>query len=375
MRESNGLEEAIGLIYDTALDRAAWPRVLSRLAGLFDCTFADSFQRTFDYKHFSGVAHGLDERDYQDVFLGYWVKRNVWGSCRPVIRAGDIVTTREMTPVDELRRSDMYQEYLGPRGLHEGLRLDIWAGEGWIEDVSLLRPWSKGPYTAKERQTAQALMPHLQRSTAVARRLREADSMLDAGLSALEGVRTAMLLVSEQGRVVHCNRAGLQVLSAADGLASTPFGLQASTPGASAKLARAIGAAAGQAGDEARSGALRLPRPSGGPAYSVVTLPLRQAVEAPDVRQLKTAAVLVCVIDPAAGAMVKQSELMAMFAFTQAEASLAADLLDGLELREIAERRGRSINTLRTQLARLMAKTDTRRQAELVGLLARVQFG
>lgn len=375
MRENNGLEEAIGLIYDTALDRAAWPRVLSRLAGLFDCTFVDSFQRTFDYRHFSGVAHGLDERDYQDVFLGYWVKRNVWGSRRPVIRAGDVVTTREMTPVEELRRSDMYQEYLGPRGLHEGLRLDIWAGEGWIEDVSLLRPWSKGPFTANERQTAQALMPHLQRSTAVARRLREADSMMDAGLSALEGVRTAMLLVSEQGRVVHCNRAGLQVLAAADGLASTPFGLQAATPGASAKLALAIGAAAGQAGDEARSGALRLPRPSGGPAYSVVTLPLRQAVEAPDVRQLRTAAALVCVIDPAAGAMVRQSELMAMFAFTQAEASLAADLLDGLELREIAERRGRSINTLRTQLARLMAKTDTRRQAELVGLLARVQFG
>ena len=51
---------------------------------------------------------------------------------------------------------------------------------------------------------------------------------------------------------------------------------------------------------------------------------------------------------------------------------LAGELLAGFDLREIAERSGRSFNTVRTHLARLLAKTDTRRQSDLVRLLARL---
>jgi DNA-binding CsgD family transcriptional regulator len=47
-------------------------------------------------------------------------------------------------------------------------------------------------------------------------------------------------------------------------------------------------------------------------------------------------------------------------------------LLAGFDLREIAQRSGRSFNTVRTHLARLLAKTDTRRQSDLVRLLARL---
>ena len=57
------------------------------------------------------------------------------------------------------------------------------------------------------------------------------------------------------------------------------------------------------------------------------------------------------------------------FGLTGAEATLAVDLLAGSELREIAERRGRSIATVRSQLAKLMAKTDVNRQSELLRLL------
>jgi DNA-binding CsgD family transcriptional regulator len=70
-----------------------------------------------------------------------------------------------------------------------------------------------------------------------------------------------------------------------------------------------------------------------------------------------------------------QAQLVALFGLTQAEAALAAGLLAGLELRDIAEQSGRSINTVRSQLATLMAKTETGRQAELVRLLSRLPAG
>ncbi len=55
---------------------------------------------------------------------------------------------------------------------------------------------------------------------------------------------------------------------------------------------------------------------------------------------------------------------MAAFELTPAEADLAADLLAGLSVREIAAGSGRSIATVRTHLANLLAKTGFA-QAEL----------
>jgi DNA-binding CsgD family transcriptional regulator len=62
------------------------------------------------------------------------------------------------------------------------------------------------------------------------------------------------------------------------------------------------------------------------------------------------------------------------FGFTAMEAALASDLLTGARLKDIAARRGRQISTLRTQLAHLMAKTGTKRQAELITLLMRTEL-
>ncbi len=44
-------------------------------------------------------------------------------------------------------------------------------------------------------------------------------------------------------------------------------------------------------------------------------------------------------------------------------------LLAGFDLRAIAEETGRSINTIRNLLARVMAKTETSRQSELMRVL------
>ena len=138
------IERVIDAAYTGALAPERWPDFLAGLAGLFRCHFADSFARADDYSWFAGTAFGLDEADYRDEFLGKWVSRNIWGRRRPVRVAGEIVTTREMVSKGELIRSDMHREYLGPRGLDEGLRLALRAEHGVIQDISLLRAWSAG---------------------------------------------------------------------------------------------------------------------------------------------------------------------------------------------------------------------------------------
>ena len=56
------------------------------------------------------------------------------------------------------------------------------------------------------------------------------------------------------------------------------------------------------------------------------------------------------------------------FAITQAEVGVVRGLVDGKTLREIAEDRERSVETVRAQLRAILSKTDTRSQTELVRL-------
>ena len=364
-------QAAIGRVVDAAyasvLDEDGWPSVLAALAGLFRCHFADVFARTDDRGRFHGLAHGMDRAEYEDVFLGAWVSRNVWGTRRPVREAGEIVTTREMVAKDELLRSQMYNEFLAPRGLHEGLRLAIWAGEGWIQDISLLRPWSAGPFEGMELAAARAVLPHLQRAAAVQRRLGAAAAQAVAGEVALDALPHGVFAVDAEGGVIWHNAAAAALLE--DGLriqrgAGRRGTLAAVSGQESRRLGEAVLRAARGGAGERSSGSLRVTRPSGRPALTVLTMPVAGAR---DWRWLVAPAALVVVND--AGRAAPAADLARLFGLTAAESELAVELLSGRSLAEAAAARGRSINTVRSQLARLMAKTDTNRQADLLRVL------
>lgn len=354
-------------IYDYAVDPACGVAMLQRFNEVFACHFADSFRRNVDYSHWHGIQAGLDEQDYQDVFLGVWTTSNVWGRRRPPRTAGDVITTRDMASSEELKRSAMYRRYLGPRDLHEGLRLDVWAGEGWVESVSLLRSWSAGPFLQREQDLAHQLMPHLRRAGEVRRRLQESDEISASSMAALETLRSGVMLFGTSGRLLHANQTALSLLRSGDGLRSTPDGIAAATPGETRLLHGLLLAAAAQPG---QSGSMRLTRPSGGSALSFIVLPVGPRGQAEF--GLRGGTVLACIVDPDSTTTAAPEHLTALFGLTPSEASLAGQLLTGLGVREIAALSGRSIHTVRSVLARLLTKTETGRQSDLMRLLTRL---
>jgi DNA-binding CsgD family transcriptional regulator len=64
--------------------------------------------------------------------------------------------------------------------------------------------------------------------------------------------------------------------------------------------------------------------------------------------------------------------LQQLFGLTEAETQLATSLVSGMTPLEIASRSKLSRSTIRSQLAALFLKTDTKRQSELVALLGHV---
>ena len=76
------------------------------------------------------------------------------------------------------------------------------------------------------------------------------------------------------------------------------------------------------------------------------------------------------VVDPELSAAPPFEALKALYGLTAAEARLTCGLLKGERLEDYAERTGISMNTARTHLKAVFAKTNTDRQADLVRLFS-----
>ena len=68
----------------------------------------------------------------------------------------------------------------------------------------------------------------------------------------------------------------------------------------------------------------------------------------------------------------KHSLVRDLFCLTEAEAEIACELAQGLSLSDIARSVGVSVNTIRSQLKGIFAKTGTHKQIEVVALMARI---
>jgi DNA-binding CsgD family transcriptional regulator len=123
----------------------------------------------------------------------------------------------------------------------------------------------------------------------------------------------------------------------------------------------------------APAGSMSVPRPSDGRLLTILVSPVRGR----DVGRfsdlgMRDAAVLLFIVDPANRAGIPMSWIMEGYGLTQAEAKVALAASSGLNIPETANRLGVSINTIKTHLRRVFAKTGTSRQTELARLIASI---
>jgi DNA-binding CsgD family transcriptional regulator len=356
------------LVCDLALgSEDCWRAVLEVLAGALGCHYAAVVATTPDRTTPRSLgALGISAEDHR-TFLRTWHKDNVYGARRPASREGAIVLGRDVVPPAEQVRSAMFQTYLAPRELEELIRLDVLHDWDRSLSITFARRWSHGAFTADELDFAQAAMPHLQRGARVQARLEESTAIARTALDALELVQAPVILLGAKGRMLHASAAAMRLLDVADGLSIGVRGvLRAATPALSARLAELLDRAGGRCGE---SGALRLSRPSGKPDLTLIAIALRPACIDSGARQ---PSILLQVTDPLARATPEPALLMEAFGLTTAEAGLTTDLMRGLSVAEVAAGSGRSVATVRTHLASVLAKTGTARQSELLRLLARL---
>ncbi|HLI10422.1 MAG TPA: LuxR C-terminal-related transcriptional regulator [Alphaproteobacteria bacterium] len=350
-------------IYEAAVEPAAWPRALDSIVALFRGRGAALVAR--DMRSMAGHWICTYEPEVEREFFGPWKHRNVFANLARAPRPSAVETDQQMLPKRELLRSDYYNGFLRPLDFHSVLILWLKRRGSVQPSLSIVRARKAGEFDAADVELGRLLLPHLQRAVQLELRLGHLNLAEGGAAAALDLLLDAVIIIDEGGHPVFCNAAAERLLAEGDGLALEDGRFSAATSSLTARLEAIVAKAIGCRREAPAGGAMLLPRRSSPSPLRLVAVPLRRPIDwlAP-----RRPAACLCVADPdrEQGAARWAS---AMFKLTAAEVEILDGLLAGHEAREIGDRLGISYNTVRVHLAHIMAKTGTRRQAELIRLL------
>jgi DNA-binding CsgD family transcriptional regulator len=195
--------------------------------------------------------------------------------------------------------------------------------------------------------------------------LRELGWKSAAALRALDQVAAGVIISDGECRVVEMNRAAEDILRRDDGLMVRDGKLGAYRVFEHDKLARFIAHAA--LGKTATAiGRMLVRTRSGRVAYSLAVAPL--GVE---LALYERPLAIILVGDPLARTLT-ETDLIEFFGLSPAESRVAAALLAGKKVRQIAVELDVQITTVRTQLSSIFQKVGAKNQADLIRMLLSV---
>lgn len=236
--------------------------------------------------------------------------------------------------------------------------------------LSIFGEPTASPLGARAQRLVQLLVPHISRALGVQLRLRDAELRVAATTAALDRLAAPIVLLGQSAEVLFANRSAHDLIAAGGGLRVHEQGGADYLHAADAHSEHALQAAIALSLDRRStrvphfSKAVELLRPSDRlPLYAnFCPVPLRNSFAAGTVA-------IGFLYDPSQPVALDAHLLSAVYRLTQAEIRISQALCSGRPPREIAGSLGIGLSTVRTHLSRILAKTGTHRQADLVRLL------
>jgi DNA-binding CsgD family transcriptional regulator len=368
--------EVLERLYAGVGDDEAFQEACRRLGRSLNATMIGVHR--YDHSGRTGAVpssiEGLSEADC-DAYTSYWAPRNVWMiHGRELIQPGCITVSHLLCPDEILERSEWHNDFLRPHGVFHSMGCVLRMAGHIMTTVTFLRARKFGHYREEEQRTLRALGPHLENAFRLHERIQVAEGAARIGHDILERIAVAIVIVDSLGHVEGMNQRARTLLSNNDGLELLDGCLRATVAESSARLRRNIRSAIGDGSlaPTTYSGNTLVLRPSGRHPYQVWVTPLGQSNNlAPGVG----ARVAVFIGDPDTNPAPLLGDLMELYRLTPREARLGLLLAEGRDLRAAASEMNVSINTARTHLEHVFAKTCTNRQADLVRLLVGMSHG
>jgi DNA-binding CsgD family transcriptional regulator/PAS domain-containing protein len=273
----------------------------------------------------------------------------------------------ELVSRADLVKSELYNEVLIPYGLGH---MTLMSCECSAEAVSKFPLWSSpkhGPMDAASTHLLETLIPHVQTALLLRSKIAASDASNLFSETALDAMSIAAFLVTGKGQIRHMNRLAAGYLEGTEGLRSHDGRLTATDSYEDAQLQLLIAGASGEkdASVSLPGGAMKIVRPLARTTLQVTVVPAPERYRPAE----SGSCALVFVSDPSSQPRPRAALMRALYGLTPAEARLADLLLEGCEVREAADRLRTTLETARFHLKRVLAKTGTRRQTELMRLM------
>jgi DNA-binding CsgD family transcriptional regulator len=372
MRDADELSRVIGDVYDASLDPALWPSAIESVCGYVGAASAslhsqDSITRATDALFWWGRESSAPH--YFKIYLEKYGRINpifpgvIFFDLELPIAVPDVISCEEFV------QTRFFREWLAPQSLTDGLFSNLEKGATSCALFTAMRHAGEGQVDDRMRHRFELITPHVRRSMLIGKVIDlhrvEAAALADS----LDQLASAMFIVDSTGRVIHANVSAHRLIAEADVLRVTNGRIAALDPHGSRSLLEAFTAA--QAGDAAlgKKGIAMPLTARTGERYVAHVLPLTSgARRKAGVSYAATAAVF---IRKAALDLPSPPEAIASeFKLTPAEVRVLFAIVEIGGVPEVAPVLGISDQTVKTHLHRIYEKTATKRQADLVRLVA-----
>ena len=368
--KSDALFSLLDWIYAAAVERNRWQDFLEELAAALGGAAVILSLRLPGPSRPPQIFQVHLRPELEPVLARHRSRGLPWSSGARPSHRNRFVRTSDFHSDAELASSDFYAEWMQPQELApEGpLELVLTAPSGRpVADLAIYRRIGGRPIDATDLALCETLAPHLRRTRQLARRFGWARRWRLALAEVINRLSVGVLLIDRHYHPIITNRSADAILAQRDGLTLAADGLHATNRRDDAVLRQLLAEViAAPASAPCTNRVMAVSRPSGKRAFPVITASLSEALPGD---AAEAAVVCTLIGDPDAGQAFTPEVLRSVYSLTAAESELVGLLAAGHCLRDAAELRGVSLNTVRSQLKQVFAKTDTTRQGALIRLV------
>lgn len=368
MNQEESFDALVGRLYEAAVVPELWNAALLDMSAWIG---ADAFH-LFAWDQAEGRARLalVSHPHFVDVirkFDDYYGKVDVVRERALSVAPGEFFVTQNHFDDSFVRRNEWFQDFLIPNGMCWSTGGTVPIEQGVHTVLAMLRANDRGRYNDDELVRARRLWGHFQRASSLFVQTESLRQQSALGQRGLDHMEVGVVSTDHRGYLLYANRQAEAIVGASGMLRVRNGFLGAADPTADGTLRAAIALAA----TKQRSTSLPMVDPHPGRAELFVTVsPLRDSSSAWSV--LHRPAVLVLLRSRGRQRMLTGQQLVQLFRLTPAEARLARAMTLGRMPEEFATDCGLSMATVRTQLRKVFEKTGTRRQPELIRLLASI---
>jgi DNA-binding CsgD family transcriptional regulator len=386
-RTANGMhlqdrisDEVVRNLYEAAAGLIPWPQALGTLHREMNCSGVQlvavdkidgrlvmSEQPTAEMlpANIDGTLDHVREYHRHDPHM-------VYAATLPI---GVVMHTASSFPAEKWESHPFYREYWSAYGVRELIAAKVAEDDRHIVMLGMTRTNEMPMYTSNDLKILERYVSHLASAYRIVRHLGVLQASAQAGLALIEASARPMLLIDAEQNIVTSNAPARRILKTRSVIYDQSGKLRYRSSESAAALRSSltelqISSDSALDNTYRRRVAVRLD--GGGATREILLCSLWAMRPAATMGVFGQSTVVLLTIASNSIGTVDSVFLSSMFDLTPAEAKVAVALVGGRDLQTIATTHSVSLETIRSHLKAIFAKTGAHRQSELIAILLRV---